>query len=184
MPHSLVVGMTLSGKTTLCRLLAHGYQRRGIPTAVLDPLRDPAWGADFMTPNRDLFMRFVRTQQTHALFIDESGSSIDKHDTSNDWLTTTSRHLGHAAHFIAHRPQQLSPTLRLQMIRLYCFGASLNDAKLLADEWNCPALLSIDTLRKGEFIFVERFRTAQRGRIDFAKQKVSFIGSASNAKAA
>jgi hypothetical protein len=174
MPHSLTIGMTLSGKTTLNRLLAHGYMRRGIKTAVLDPLRDPAWRADMLTPDRAAFMAFVRTNKSRALFVDESGSAIDRHDTSTDWLTTTSRHLGHAAHFIAHRPQQLSVTLRLQCTRLYLFTVSDKDARLLADEWNCPALLDCSGLAKGEFVFVERFRPVQRGAVDFKRQRVSF----------
>jgi hypothetical protein len=174
MPHSLVVGMTLSGKTTLCRLLARGYRRRGYATAVLDPLRDPNWKADFLTPRRDDFMRYVKRATSHALFVDESGSSIDKNDPSNDWLTTTARHLGHVSHFIAHRPQQLSPTLRLQCERLYLFSASQKDAALLADEWSAPELVALcRRLGRGEFVFVERFRPIQLGRIDFAKQKAT-----------
>lgn len=175
MPHSLVIGMTLSGKTSLCRALAQGYKRRKIRTAVLDPLRDPQWKADFLTPSRDIFMRYVKRTTSHALFVDESGTSIEKGDSSNDWLTTTARHMGHVSHFIAHRPQQLSPTLRMNCERLYLFTVGQKDAGFLADEWNCPALARCAQLGRGEFIFVERFRPVMRGRIIFgARPRVSF----------
>jgi hypothetical protein len=147
---------------------------------VLDPLRDGGWKTDMLTPDRAAFMAFVKTNKSRALFVDESGSAIDKHDTSNDWLTTTSRHLGHAAHFIAHRPAQLSVTLRLQCSRLYVFTIGEKDARLLADEWNCPELQTCSRIGKGEFFFLERFRPLLRGRIDFAKQRVSF-GAVKNA---
>jgi DNA helicase HerA-like ATPase len=56
MAHSLILGMTESGKTTLAKRLAQHYKSRGIGVIVLDPLNDD-WPCDFKTADPDEFLR-------------------------------------------------------------------------------------------------------------------------------
>jgi len=163
MPHSLVLGMTESGKTTLAKKLSKEYQARGIGVIVLDPLQDPEWSDKpdsdlfFQTTDKDEFLASVKASKRCAVFIDESGESVGQYDTAMHWLATRGRHYGHNCHFLSQRGQQIAKTVRDQCGRLYLFTCSLTDAKILADEWNKPELREAHGLEQGQFFIVRRF---------------------------
>ena len=54
MTHNLILGMTMSGKTTLAKRLAAHYTQNGINVVVLDPMYDPEWEADFTTADENV----------------------------------------------------------------------------------------------------------------------------------
>lgn len=168
MHHKLTLGVSMSGKTTLNKVWAAGLRERGIKIAVLDPLRD-TWPADFQTHDPEKFLRYVRVADArHALFIDESASALDKFDTRFDYLATTGRHLGHISHFISHRLTQLSPTIRAQCLHRWIFRCDPRDARELADQHDCPALLTASKLPQLEFFYVQPFSDLQHGAISFS----------------
>ena len=75
MAHSLILGMTESGKTTIAKELAKRLKSSGHPVIVLDPMHD-AWEADFQTDDQNEFLNvFWQAQKCHV-FIDESGGAI------------------------------------------------------------------------------------------------------------
>ena len=162
MPHAIILGMTESGKTTLAKKLAAGYRARGIGVLVCDPLNDPGWEADYRTTDSAQFMDTVRRSRSCAVFIDESGEVVGKYNDQMFWLATRGRHYGHNCHFITQRGSQLAKTVRDQAGRLYLFNCSLDDAKILANEWNKPELKSANTLRQGEFFAVSRFGPVEK----------------------
>lgn len=163
MPHSKIIGMTESGKTTLAKQLSKEYQQRKIPVIVLDPLGDPGWSDNpdseyfYQTDNKAVFLSAVRASRSCAVFIDEAGESVGQYDREMYWLATRGRHYGHNCHFLAQRAQQIAKTVRDQCGRLYLFNCSLDDAKTLANEWNKPELKEAYTLKQGEFFAVSRF---------------------------
>jgi len=167
MPHSLIAGMTESGKTTLATRQSGLYQSNGIKVIVLDPLLDPRWQADYITDNRFEFLKVVQHPDTKgcAIFIDESGESVGQYNDEMFWLATRARHYGHNSHFISQRPQMLSPTVRGQCSYLYLFNVSSTDAKILADDWNKPELRDAATLAKGEYFYCGRFDPVSRHRV-------------------
>ena len=64
MPHSLIIGMTESGKTTLATEICRDYRARGIKTIVLDPMYDQRWDADFLTTDKARFLEIVQNPET------------------------------------------------------------------------------------------------------------------------
>lgn len=153
MPHTLILGMTESGKTTLARKLARRYQHKGIPVLVLDPYKSSAWQADFITDSPDLFLETVKASKSCAVFVDECGHYADEgYSDILRWLATNSRHYGHNSHFIAQRAQQLKPTIRDQCSHIFLFKQSFDDAKELTRNFATDALLEAPTLKKGEYL--------------------------------
>lgn len=155
----------MSGKTTLAKKLLHNYKQNGINSLVLDPLRDPAWGASFITDDSNYFLSVARKSQQCALFIDESGESIGRNGGEMNEIATRHRHFGHRAHFIAQRAQQLDKIVRDQCEYLYCFRVSRSDAKILADEYGHDELEDAPSLQKGEFFMCERYKPIKKLRV-------------------
>lgn len=165
MGHAIIIGQTESGKSTLAKQLAGWYRRHGIGVLVLDPMKDPGWQADWMTDNPDEFLRTVRDPDQClqcALFIDESGESINKFDKEFNWITCRSRHHGHVAHLISQRAQDINASTRAQATTLYIFNVNADDAKQYARDFNAPAALEAPHLPQGTCIKIERFKAPQR----------------------
>jgi hypothetical protein len=132
--------------------LAQKYKANSINVLVLDPDKRSGWGADFLTADPAEFLDVVKLNKTCALFIDESGQMIGRYSREMAWLATNSRKWGHRAHFITQRATQLDPTIRNQCTGLFLFKQSLNDAKILANEFVCPKLIEACELSQGEYL--------------------------------
>lgn len=171
--HSLIVGMTESGKTTLAKYLCKGLAKRGKKTAVLDPLIDVGWETEFQTNNPGEFLALAKKTRESYLFVDEGSVSIGRFNVPMEWLATMSRHWGHSAFFITQGMTQLGPTIRNNCSRLYLFACSKSIARLAAEEFNQPEVISADRLRVGEFFIVSRFDPLRRGSIDFKKSRIN-----------
>lgn len=165
MAHVLILGMTLSGKTTLAKRLAADYRAHGIKVAVLDPLGDPEWQADYRTTDPDEFLAVFWQSRQCACFIDESGDAVGKYDEAMQKTATRGRHWGHRVHYLTQRGAQLSRTVRDQCSSLFLFTTSLKDAKLHAEEWNKDDLAKAHTLRQGEYFHTGRFTDLSRGAL-------------------
>lgn len=172
MAHILVVGMTESGKTKLAQSICWQFQMNGIKTAILDPLSDPAWRADYQTRNRYEFLQVVKNSRQIVCVVDEAGESVGKYNDEMFWLATRARHYGHVSIFISQRAQQLSPTVRDQCPNLYMFCVSRKDAKILSEEHNREELERASELKKGEFFRSVKMGSIHKGRIDLATHKV------------
>lgn len=158
--------MSESGKTTLAKILANGLVARGKKIAVLDPLADPEWHADFIARNAEDFLEGLRKLRGYYVFVDESGTHFnDGRDTSYSWLTTTSRHWGHSVFLIGHRSMQIPRTMRDQVSRLFLFASSKEDGDLLATEWNQPGLTACNKLPRFHFFSASKFSPLQEMKI-------------------
>lgn len=160
MSHSLLIGMTESGKTTLARKLAVGFKRRAVPVVVLDPMRDPRWDADEMFTDPQEFISYLRDPSKClrvAAFIDESGMVLDKYERGNQWLTCQSRHHGHRVHLIAQRAEMVDINLRENCRTAYVFNIAADTAKIYSRSFNCPAILKAPNLPRGMCIVAQRF---------------------------
>lgn len=165
MAHSLILGMTESGKTTLAKQLAAHYKANGVGVLVLDPMADPDWLADYKTDNPDEFLQTFWDSQRCAVFIDEAGDSVGRFDTVMQRTATKGRHWGHACHYITQRGAQLAMTVRDQCSHMFLFTTSLNDSKIHANEWNQDELLKAKSLRQGEYFHVTRYGELERGAL-------------------
>jgi len=156
-PHSLIIGMTESGKTCLAKQMAAAYRARGVGVLVLDPLADPGWETDYITSDPDQFIEIFWASRSCAVFIDEAGDAVGRYDAVMAKTATRGRHWGHNCHYITQRGAQLAVTVRDQCSNLFIFCTALNDAKTHANEWNQPELVNCPTLKKGEYYHVSRF---------------------------
>ncbi len=162
--HTIIVGETESGKSVCAKKIAASYKAHGIGVVVLDPYKDPAWNADFITKDPAEFMALVRDPDQClqcAIFVDEAGRMLGRYDEEFNWLTCESRHLGHVAHLISQRAQHISPNVRTQCATLYCFRLAPKDAKQYAEDFNCLELLKASELPQGHCIRVQRFQPTQ-----------------------
>lgn len=165
MAHSLILGMTESGKTTLAKALAKNYQQEGIKVLVLDPLSDPDWGADFQTSNQDEFLEVYWNSKRCMAFIDEAGESVGRYNKVMEKTATRGRHWGHSNHYISQRGTQIAATIRDQCSNLFLFTSSLKDCKIHSEEWNKKELLNGSSLKQGEFYHATRYGLISKGKM-------------------
>jgi len=150
--HVLILGITQTGKTTLAFRLAQKYSATGVNVLVLDPDKRSGWNADFLTDDPEAYLNVVKVNKSCALFIDESGQMIGRYAKEMAWLATNSRKWGHKAHFITQRATQLDPTVRNQCTTIILFKQSLNDTKILSNEFVSTELEAAHTLNQGEYL--------------------------------
>lgn len=160
--HTLIVGRTLSGKTTFAKKKAASLKKLGRPIIVLDPFLDPQWNADFITSNQDEFLKAFWNNRSCAVFIDESGRMIGKYNSVMEDCATMGRHWGHKVYFITQRVKQISTNIRTQCSELVIFKQSLADTKDLADEFVEPMINQAHELNQGEFIYVRHGQPSQK----------------------
>jgi len=146
--HSLLLGMTESGKTSLAKQLIKQFQRKGVHCISLDPLGDPAFGADFVTDNPAEFAWVWKTSRSCACFIDEAGT-VGKFSEHIKEAATKGRHWGHSFFFLSQRATQIEPLVRDQCGALFLFRSGMQSRKMLAEEFNAPQLL--DDIQMLEF---------------------------------
>ena len=183
--HSLIIGITGSGKTmlgkTLCaqtagRTSPHGLR---IEAMVLDELMDPEWkaaGASWVTSDRELFYRTAHDPKNRGclLLLDESRSRGWEHPEHAEWFATQARHWGHSSIFMCQRLIQLHPTIRDNCSTWYIFKTSPRDISTLADELGRPELLA-DDLGPGDFYRIRNFQPTCKYHLDFATRHVKLI---------
>jgi len=165
MAHSLILGMTESGKTTLAKSLAAAYRAKGIPVLVLDPLHDPGWECDFKTDDMDEFLHVFWNSRQCMVFIDEAGEAVGQFDKVMHPTATKGRHWGHSVHYISQRGTMIAKTVRDQCSHMMLFATSLADSKIHANEWNREELKTANALKQGEYFHCTRFGEFSKNRI-------------------
>lgn len=159
MPHSIIAGTSLSGKTTLAKIFCRQVVRSGRGTIVLDPFMSK-WDTPRVYTDSGEFLRQAKSQMNKGLFVDESGETIGKYDLTMNWLTTTARHCGHKTWLITHRPTQISPTLRSCCENCYMFATDVDAHATLCKEFLAPHLINI-RLPKYTFVRLQKFQEPQ-----------------------
>ena len=160
MAHSLILGMTESGKTSLAKALAAQYKKEGLGVLVLDPMHSPDWNADFQTDDPNEFIRVFFASRSCMVFIDEAGESVGRFDKIMERTATKGRHWGHSVHYIAQRGTLVNRTVRDQCKHLFLFCSALEDCKTLARDFNKPELLQAADFPPGQFFRAGRFQPA------------------------
>jgi len=158
--HTLICGVTLSGKTTLARTLARCADDCGQNVIVFDPVGTNTAGGDW--PKRsvlfdneaEFFAYLARPDVGHAhVFIDEAGDLFNASKRENFWLLTRGRHFGLFVYLIAQRPMMLYPTVRNQCGQAYIFRLAHNDLRMIGQDYGFSNL-DKNSLDKGDFLLV------------------------------
>lgn len=160
--HSIISGITSSGKTFLAKKLASSFKKQGRGVLVLDVLGDD-WDCHFQTNSPSKFLAVAKANTGCALFIDESSVSIGRGVEARQmhWLATMSRHWGHKAFFILQRINQIEPIIRSQCTEYFCFRGSASDSKILLEETGEECFLQVPKLAQFHFIHKKPFENAK-----------------------
>src|SRR5437899_23057 len=129
--HTLILGMTESGKSTLAKILSRQLKAVGKVVVVLDPLADTGWEATEVVDSPERFGAYLRANRSVYGIVDEGGEVFNEgYNREYDWWATRSRHYGHSVAFVTQRGIQIPRTMRDQTNRLYLFTSSKSDGKL------------------------------------------------------
>lgn len=183
MPHSLICGMTTSGKSALAKLLAGRWRHvPGYRVAVLDPQRAPDWPADYVFSDPAGFLQFAKANTNLALFVDEGAAALERAADYN-WLTSRARHWGHESHIISQRPQDITPAIRGNCETIWLFNIDPTACELLAREWNENRLREASKNPRLVFHLARRLSDegCQQGKLDFARSGVVLFRRDDNA---
>lgn len=164
--HALILGQTLSGKTTLAKRLAQDYKARGVGVIVHDPMNDPEWHCDFKTADIHEFIEVYKKSTQCMVFFDEAGESCKDLPNEMTYTATKGRHYGHRNHYIAQRGTLILRTIRDQCSNLFLFNSGMEDCKIHAAEWNAPEIREqAPFLETGEYFYKRRMQALQRGKL-------------------
>lgn len=156
--HTLICGVTESGKTTLARKVARDLAAQGQNIIVFDPVFTASAGGGWpessviFSDEDDLFEYLSRDDVSGAhVFIDEAGEIFGGDKRHNLWLLTRGRHYGFHVVMIAQRPKMILPTARNQCSRTYMFRLARDDAREVGADMGHSGLEKI-ILDKGDFV--------------------------------
>lgn len=154
MPHTIIAGVTMSGKTAFAQSVAAARVRAGGGVLVLhrpsEPWPLPRCPLVWQTPDPDAFIAKAVAARSCFLFVemtdartggDRYGEKIDKADRRFHALATESRHEGHWVFFMAQRAVALHPDIRENVQSLYLFASGDDSAERMAEEFRDKALL-------------------------------------------
>src|SRR5271154_1746255 len=173
MPHTLILGTTESGKTSLARNMEAAWVNAGRESLVYDPF---CWENEWKTHcpimvEMDLYLEAARKRTNHLLVVDES-SDLDRYDKEHTWLTTQARHHGHQTILCVQQAELVAPAVRMNCQICCLFWMPPQVRKEIGDSFGHPEIIEQPAPEKGEFYRLRRFEKLQKFRIDFATKKV------------
>lgn len=155
MAHKLVVGQTLSGKSTLVKAMAAEAIKRGIVLVVYDPTLSPEWPTEFVTDDEETFyemLRAVHAEGSQALcVVDEADTLLSMSHRHNWWMFQRGRHFAFEFVAITQRPQLVAPSIRSNAPELFIFQTGKNDAAFLGEDYGVD-LSAAPELVQGSFL--------------------------------
>lgn len=159
--HCLAVGVSRSGKTTLCKALASAFNKSAV-VGVYDPLLTD-WDADFVTDDFRKFVEFAQANTSGYMFVDEAYTIKDKeHRAMLNACLTRGRHYGHSFILISQRFTLVEPTARNQCERVFVFKQAPRDADALYDDYCHPEIKELPKFQRGEYLDMTTFEVSKR----------------------
>ena len=157
--HTLICGVTESGKTTLAHLLAEQDSRDKKTVIVFDPVGTPTAAGEWpdnvvMFTDSQKFLRYIAkppNPEATAIYIDEAADLFSHDQKENQWVLTRGRHLGYSVTLITQRPKLVTPSCRHQCARLFMFRLSQGDAREIGADYGHSGFDKI-SLDQGQFI--------------------------------
>ena len=161
MAHTLICGVTETGKTTLAHKIARDLLAQKNPPHIIvyDPVHSKTVAGDWpedidFFDNREKFLNWLRHAEKrpegYAIFIDEADLLFSHSQPENSWILTKGRHLGFNVYIITQRPKMVMPSCRSQCSRAFVFRLSRDDLKNIGDDF-AHEIKGID-LDQGDFL--------------------------------
>lgn len=132
--HTIICGTTLTGKTTLGRILAREARKRKIMSMVFDR-RDSGYCCDIVVQSFNRFLELAQASSNMMLFVDDCPTVLKRGEDSHKWLTTESRHQGHSVVLMAQRYMMIPKDNRDNCDTVWMFRQSLSDCQEIANDF-------------------------------------------------
>lgn len=168
--HTLILGMTQTGKTSYARAYVAQHAKRGGQSLVYDPIDPAQWENSHATSDIGKFLDLYWKSKNCLCVIDEALSVGGVHDKDVIETATRGRHRGHQNLYLAQRPKGLSPTIRDQCGVLVCFRIGYRDAYELGNDWTRSVERAADLPLK-EFFIVGRDGKIRKYKLNFERTK-------------
>lgn len=172
--HTLICGVTMTGKTTLARMMSRELLKRGKSVAVYDPLGTETsgggWGEGALVFNSgESFLSFIESPQTnnHIVFVDEADEIFGHELKENVWMLKKGRHWGLFFVLISQRPKMIHPTARNQCGVAYIFRLTSEDLKNIGADFGHD--VRDEKLDRGQYLRLES------GRADYSRGKINLM---------
>jgi len=156
--HSLYVGVTQSGKTTLARAMSRQLCAQKQNVAVLDPMgtltAGGGWGEGaLLFDDTELFLQWLYSDSAinYHVFIDEAHKVLSHEQNEHFWLLTEGRHYYLTLHLMTQRPKKVHPDVRHNCGRCYMFRLSRADANEIGADYG-HSDIDKEKLDKGDFL--------------------------------
>ena len=163
--HCFALGLSRSGKTTLCKALAAAMRKQEGVAGVLvyDPMRGTDWDADFVTGDFKEFAKVAEKNRSCVLILDECYTLSDKEDKrilTN--LLAFGRHYGHSCILIGQRYTAVPTTARNLCERLFVFKQAPKDAEAIYENYPHELVRELPTFQRGEYLEMTTFECEKR----------------------
>lgn len=154
--HRTIYGQTLSGKSTLARIMGSEGRENNFAIAVLDPTYSE-WDADYFAGEPEKFFAeikkwLINESRPKLVFFDEAGSYLGVGDKKHHWVATQIRHFDARSIFIAQRPALIAPTVRNSCAECMAFFSVKDDADVIANDHG-DGMRAATELRQGEYLY-------------------------------
>lgn len=158
--HTLICGVTESGKTTLAHKLAQQDDKEGKRVIVFDPVLTETLAGTWpdsaiIFTDKEKFIKYLRAPSGDetAIYIDEAGDLFSQDQKENGWILTRGRHMGYAVTMATQRPKLVQPSCRHQCARLFMFRLAQADAREIGADYGHSGFDKI-SLDQGDFLIV------------------------------
>jgi hypothetical protein len=158
MSHTLICGVTESGKTTLAHKLAEFDEGEKKEVVVYDPVLTPTLAGEWprnaaIFDDEEKFLRYVekRGNEATAIYIDEGADLFSHAQPENRWILTRGRHYGYEVTLICQRPKLVMPSVRHQCARCFLFRLARSDLREISEDFGHTGLAKVK-LDNGDFL--------------------------------
>jgi len=159
--HTLICGVTESGKTTLAHMMA-GYDNEDKKQIIVyDPVLTETLAGEWPSnaavfDDEQKFLAYINRHggQETAVYIDEAADIFSHRQVENRWILTRGRHLGYDVTAITQRPKMIHPSCRFQCNRAFIFRLRQSDFAEVTGDFGHKGtdLVGQQQLDKGDFL--------------------------------